>query len=430
MDSDDAFKPFSRRRQTDIFLGSLRGKNRSVPVSFDHLRDTAKKAMTAEAYAYVSGSAGKEETQKANKTDFSRWKIIPSMLNDVSSCDTEISLFGKKYPAPFLLAPIGVLDMAHRQADLAVAKGAAAEGVPFIFSSQASVDMETCSAAMKNAPRWFQLYWSTSDELVESFVRRAESCKCEAIVLTLDTTMLGWRPRDLDLNYLPFLRGRGIAQYTSDPVFRDLMKTKLGDPDEPPKLTWKSIQSLIQMARNYPGGFWSNLVSEEPRRAVKTFIECYSRPSLTWEDLSFLRSLTDLPIVLKGILNPKDARKAIDANMDGIIVSNHGGRQVDGAISAIDALPKIMSEVEGEIPVLMDSGIRTGSHIFKALAMGADAVLLGRPYVYGLAIAGEKGVREVIQNYRADFELTMALSGCKAVSEITKERLQSAQNKA
>lgn len=424
MASENSEKPFSRRRQTDIFLGSLRGKQRSVPISFEKLEEKAQKGMSAEAYAYIAGSAGNEQTKAANRADFNRWRIIPSMLNDVSTCDTTISLFGRTYPAPFLLAPIGVLDMAHPDADMAVAKAAASEGVPFVFSSQASVDMETCSSAMGNAPRWLQLYWSTSDELVESFVRRAESCGCEAIVLTLDTTMLGWRPRDLDLDYLPFLRGRGIAQYTSDPVFRDLMKTELGDADESPKLTWKSLTALIQMARNYPGGFWSNMLSKEPRRAVKTFIECYSRPSLTWEDLSFLRSLTDLPIILKGILNPKDARKAIAADTDGIIVSNHGGRQVDGAISAIDALPEIVKEVSGEVPVLMDSGIRNGSHIFKSLALGADAVLLGRPYVYGLSIAGEQGVREVIQNYRADFELTMALSGCKNISKITKSRLQ------
>ncbi len=325
-----------------------------------------------------------------------------------------------------MLAPIGVLDMAHPDADLAVAKASAAENVPFIFSSQASVDMETCSAVMGDSPRWFQLYWSTSDDLVESFVRRAESCGCEAIVLTLDTTMLGWRPRDLDLDYLPFLRGRGIAQYTSDPVFQEMMKTSLGDADEPPKLTWNSIKALIKMAKNYPGGFWTNLLSEDPRRAVKTFIECYSRPSLTWDDLSFLRSLTDLPILLKGILNPKDARKAIERNMNGIIVSNHGGRQVDGAVSAVEVLPDIVDEVNGEVPVLMDSGIRSGSDIFKAIALGADAVLLGRPYTYALAISGEQGVQEFIKNYRADFELTMALSGCKSVDEVDTNHLQSA----
>lgn len=417
-------KSFSRERQTHIFLGNLRGKNRTIPVSFDKLRNAAKTNMSKEAYAYITGSAGRETTKKSNRSDFKKWKIIPRMLNDVSECSTEVTIFGKKYPAPFLLAPIGVLDMAHPDADLAVAKAAAAENVPFVFSSQASVDMETCSAAMGDSPRWFQLYWSTSDDLVKSFVHRAESCDCEAIVLTLDTTMLGWRPRDLDLDYLPFLRGRGIAQYTSDPVFRELMKTSLGDADNPPKLTWKSIKALIKMAKNYPGGFWSNLLSEDPRRAVKTFIECYSRPSLTWDDLSFLRSLTDLPIILKGILNPDDARKAIERDMDGIIVSNHGGRQVDGAVSTIEALPEIAKEINGEIPILMDSGIRSGSDIFKAIALGADAVLLGRPYTYALAIAGQQGVQEVIQNYRAEFELTMALSGCRLVDEINTERLQ------
>lgn len=417
-------KSFSRRRQSEIFLGNLRGKKRTIPVSFDKLRKAAKQRMSKEAYAYVAGSAGRESTKRANRSGFNKWKIIPRMLCDVSSCDTSISLFGRNYPAPFMLAPIGVLEMAHPDADLAVAKAAASEDIPFIFSSQASVSMEKCSEAMGNSPRWFQLYWSTSNELVESFVQRAETCGCEAIVLTLDTTILGWRPRDLDLDYLPFLRGMGIAQYTGDPVFQELMQTSIAEADEPPKLTLNAIKALIQMAKNYPGGFWSNLLSDKPRRAVKTFIECYSRPSLTWSDLSFLRDLTDLPIILKGVLDPRDARKAIDAGMDGIIVSNHGGRQVDGAISSIEALPEITKEVAAEIPVLMDSGIRSGGDMFKALTLGADAVLLGRPYVYALSIAGEAGVREVIQNYRADFELTMGLSGCKSIKEISAERLE------
>lgn len=425
MASSSSPKSFSRQRQSDIFLGSLRGNTRSIPIDFEQLRTKAENSLSKEAYAYIAGSAGREATKKANRSAFDKWKIMPRMLNDVSICDTGVKLFGNHYPAPFLLAPIGVLDMAHPKADLAVAKASAQEEIPFIFSSQASVDMETCSSVMGNSPRWFQLYWSTSNELVESFVRRAESCGCEAIVLTLDTTMLGWRPRDLDLDYLPFLRGRGIAQYTSDPVFKKLMKSEIGDADDDPKLTWESVKALINMAKNYPGGFWSNLLSEEPRRAVKTFIECYSRPSLTWDDLSFLRSLTDLPIILKGILSPNDARRAIEHSMNGIIVSNHGGRQVDGSISAIEALPAITDEIDGQIPVLMDSGIRTGADMFKAIALGADAVLLGRPYVYALSIAGAQGVQEVIQNYRADFELTMALSGCRSVGEITSQLLQS-----
>jgi lactate 2-monooxygenase len=417
-------KSYARQRQSEIFLGNLRGRERTVPISFDKLKSAAKQQMSDEAFAYVAGSAGRESTKRTNRHGFEKWKIIPRMLRDVSSCNTSITLFGQDYPTPFLLAPIGVLEMAHNAADLAVAEAAASENIPFIYSSQASVSMEKCSTAMGDSPRWFQLYWSTSNELVESFVRRAEKCGCEGIVLTLDTTRLGWRPRDLDLDYLPFLRGMGIAQYTSDPVFQELMQTSIAESDESPSLTFSSLKALIQMAQNYPGGFWSNLLSEEPRRAVKTFIECYSRPSLTWDNLSFLRSLTDLPIILKGILDPKDAQKAVQANMDGIIVSNHGGRQVDGAISSIEALPDIIKEVKHDLPVLLDSGIRSGGDIFKALSLGADAVLLGRPYVYALAVAGRAGVREVIQNYRSDFELTMALAGCRNINEITADRLQ------
>lgn len=420
-------KSFARQRQSEIFLGNLRGQNRSIPVAFDKLRAEAKKCLTEEAYAYIAGSAGQESTKRDNKKAFGNWQIVPRMLRDVSSPETGISLFGHHYPTPFLLAPIGVLEMAHPRADVAVSKAAASENIPFVFSSQASVAMEKCSAAMNNAPRWFQLYWSTNNDLVESFVRRAENCGCEGIILTLDTTMLGWRPRDLDLDYLPFLRGMGIAQYTSDPVFREMMQTPIAESDESPKLTLNALKALIQMAQNYPGSFWSNLLSDKPRRAVKTFIDCYSRPSLTWDDLSFLRSLTDLPIILKGIMAPEDARKAIEYEADGIIVSNHGGRQVDGALSSIEALPDITEEVDGEIPVLLDSGIRSGGDIFKALALGADAVLLGRPYVYALAVAGEQGVKELIQNYRADFELTMGLSGCRSVGEISSQQLRNAQ---
>ena len=423
MESGSSSKPYSRLRQSEIFLGKLRGRKRSVPISIDRLRAKAKKKLSREAYAYIAGSAGRETTKSANRREFERWRIVPRMLRDVSQPDTGIELFGNRYPSPFLLAPIGVLEMAHPEADLAVGRAAANETIPFIFSSQASVPMERCAEAMGNSPRWFQLYWSTSNELVESFVHRAENCGCEAIVLTLDTTMLGWRPRDLDLDYLPFLRGKGIAQYTSDPVFLEMADNLDTDEEDSPKLTLESLKALIQMAKNYPGSFWSNLFSERPRKAVKTFIETYSRPSLTWDDLSFLRSLTDLPIILKGIVNGDDARKAMHHNMDGIIVSNHGGRQVDGAISSLQALRSVVSAVEGQMPVLFDSGIRSGADMFKAIALGADAVLLGRPYVYGLALAGEKGVGEIIRNYRADFELTMALSGCPSVDEISGENL-------
>jgi len=344
------------------------------------------------------------------------------MLRNVSVRDTSVTLFDQKMPSPILLAPVGVLELAHRDADLAVAKAAAALNAPYIFSNQASQPMEEVSLAMGNSPRWFQLYWSTSNELVKSFVHRAEKSGCSAIVVTLDTTMLGWRTRDLDVAYLPFLEGRGIAQYTSDPVFQELMNE--GEAPATRKITWQSLIGLMQIIKNYPGAnFFSKLTSGRPIKAVQKFISIYSNPSLTWNDLEYLREVTKLPVVLKGILHEADARKAIDFGVDGIIVSNHGGRQVDGSISTIDALPSIVDVVQGKIPVLMDSGIRGGADIFKALALGARAVCVGRPYVYGLAVAGEQGVKEVLQNIMTDFELTMGLAGCAVVSEITRENI-------
>jgi lactate 2-monooxygenase len=282
--------------------------------------------------------------------------------------------------------------------------------------------MEEVAAAMGDSPRWFQLYWSKSQELVASFVQRAEKCGCSAIVVTLDTTMLGWRTRDLDMAYLPFMEGRGIAQYTSDPVFQRLMDEPI--PKTQQKLTYQLLSGLITMTKNYPGnGFFSKLKSGRPIKAVQKFVSIYSNPALTWADLKFLRQHTKVPILLKGILHPDDARHAIDHGIDGIVISNHGGRQVDGSISTFEALPKIAEAVAGRIPVLLDSGVRGGADAFKAVALGASAVCLGRPYVYGLTLAGEAGVAEVLRNFLADFDLTMGLAGCKNISEITRESL-------
>ena len=411
-------------RQRDIFLAGISGRRPRVPIASDSLERAVRRRLAPAAFAYLAGGAGVEDTMRANRDAFGRWRIVPRVLRGAAERDLSITLFGATLPAPLLLAPIGVLDLAHRDADLAVARAAAACGVPFIFSNQASVPMERCAAVMGQAPRWFQLYWSMSDALVESFVSRAERCGCHAIVLTLDTTMLGWRPRDLDLAYLPFLRGRGIAQYTSDPVFqRELATTAEASAGAGPRRapTLSAIAALAELISRYPGAFAKKLRSGEPRRAVRRFVATYSRPSLTWDDLGRLRAMTRLPLILKGVLHPDDARHALDAGADGIIVSNHGGRQIDGAIGALDALPDVVEAIGGRVPVLFDSGIRTGADVFRALALGAAAVCLGRPYAFGLALAGEAGVREVIQNLLAEFDLTMGLAGCRAIADVRRE---------
>jgi len=424
-DSQDNYSDFGRARQTHIYLQGLAGRRPSVSANLAVLEQQAKAVMSPEGYAYIAGSAGLENTADENRAALDRWRIVQRMLCDVSSRDTRIELFGQPLPSPFLLAPIGVLEMAHSEADRAVAKAAAATGIPMIFSSQASVTMEDCAAVMGDSPRWFQLYWSKSNELVRSFVRRAEACGCSAIVLTLDTTLLGWRPRDLDLGHLPFLRGKGITQYTSDPVFRAQLKEPLdqGQSSDSPPLNLSTLRAAVEMVRHFPGSNLGKIISGAPRAAVQHFTATYSRPSLTWEDLAFLRDLTHLPILLKGIVHPEDARLAVRHGMDGLIVSNHGGRQVDGAIGALDALPAVVKAVDGAIPVLFDSGIRSGADMFKALALGAQAVCLGRPYAYGLAVAGEQGVLEVIQNLRADFDLTLGLAGCASIKAISRDSL-------
>ena len=408
---------FGVQRQTAVYVDGVSGRRPKVPVDHDALERAAERAMSPEAFAYIAGGAGAESTVRANRQGWDAHRIVPRMLRDVSERDTSVELFGQRLVAPFMLAPVGVLEMAHRDADLAVARAAAAEGVGMVISNQASTPMERIAEALGDTPRWFQLYWSTSNDLVESLVARAESSGANAIAVTLDTTLLGWRTRDLDVAYLPFLRGKGIAQYTSDPVFTRLLEEPL-DADTPdPKPSLNAIGVLLQILRNYPGD------RKHARAAVQRFVRIYSRPSLTWDDLPFLRERTKLPIVLKGILHPEDARRAVAEGVDGLIVSNHGGRQVDGSIATIEALPSIVDAVRDQIPVLLDSGVRGGADIFKALALGARATLIGRPYAYGLAVAGEAGVREVIRNLAADFDLTMGLAGCRSPAEITRESL-------
>lgn len=420
---------------TEIFVQGAGGRRPRVPVATQELARRARECMSPKAWAYIAGSAGSESTAERNRRALERWRIVPRMLCGVRNIDLSVEVLGHRWPTPLALCPIGVLELFHPAADLAVARAAAAEAVPMIFSNQASVAMETCAAAMDAASpsdtaghgphRWFQLYWSSDDELVSSFLERAEACGCEAIVVTLDTSVLGWRPRDLDLGSLPFLRAMGLAQYLSDPVFRRKLDEPLEQTMAPPQppLGFSIIGNLLAQMRRYPGGLREKL-SARPTRAVRRFLATYSRPSLGWDDLAWLRQRTRLPILLKGILHEDDARRAIDAGIDGVIVSNHGGRQVDGAIGAIEALPRVVEAVNGRVPILLDSGIRSGADVFKALALGATAVGIGRPYAYGLAIAGEMGVREVLRNLIAELEVTSILAGQERLDAIDPDSLR------
>jgi len=411
---------FGRDIQSTVFRGGATGLKPAIPVGWDELTKAARRAMTKEAWAYVAGSAGNESTDAANRRAIDRWRIVPRVLRDVDQRDLSVELFGHRYPTPLLAAPVGVLGMVHRDADVGVGRAAARLGIPYILSTQASAPMEAVAEAMGDAPRWFQLYWSTSDELVESLIARAEGSAAQAIVVTLDTHMLGWRPRDLSLGYLPFAHGRGIAQYTSDPVFRRLVEERIArtEPGERPRIRPATIRTLFEMTRNYPGG---TLRSPLPRAAVDTFLDVFSRSTLTWENLAFLRERTTLPILLKGIQHVDDAARAVAEGVDGIIVSNHAGRQIDGAVGSMDVLPGIVERVNGAVPVLFDSGIRSGSDVFVALALGAAAVCVGRAYTYGLAIAGEEGAYEALRNVVAEFDIVLGLAGFTRADSIPRE---------
>jgi isopentenyl diphosphate isomerase/L-lactate dehydrogenase-like FMN-dependent dehydrogenase len=373
------------QRQQEIYQGGLMGKRISVPVPISLLEQKAKEVLSPQAWDYVAGGAGGEETIRGNREAFDKWKLIPRMLCDVAERDLSTEILGMRIPAPVLLGPVGVQGIIHKGAETETARAAASLGIPMVLSTVCSRPMEEIARANEGGVRWFQLYWSKDAELTASFLRRAEAAGFSALVVTLDIPILGWRERDLQYPYLPFLLGEGVANYFSDPVFR----SRLAKPPE-----------------------------EDPISAIGLWARVFANPALTWDDLKFLRKHTKLPILLKGILHAEDAARAMDSGVDGIIVSNHGGRQVDGAIAALDALPRVVEVVKERAPVLFDSGIRRGADAVKALALGARAVLLGRLYIYGLAVGGEQGVRDVVQNFLGDLDITLGLCGCTSVREL------------
>ncbi|RBW67918.1 alpha-hydroxy-acid oxidizing protein [Bacillus taeanensis] len=359
--------------------------NDQLPISFEEWKERARLILAKAPFDYIEGGAGSEDTIAANEKAFKCWRIRPRMMIDVSHRNLSVSMFNHTFPSPILLAPIGAQSIFHVQAELASAKAAASTKTPFIVSYVSSYTIEEIAAEMGDAVRWFQLYIGRDWDVTASLLHRAEKAGYSAIVVTVDLPLYGWRERDYRNAYFPYSQGIGLSNYTSDPVF------------------------MFKLSK-IPGG--------NPQDMIALFFRNLLNPSLTWKDLASLRKLTNLPILLKGILHPEDAKLALNYGADGIIVSNHGGRQVDGAVAALDALPEIYHAVQGQVPVLMDSGIRRGADVIKALSLGAAAVLIGRPYVYGLAAAGEKGVRRVIKNLISDLDLTMANIGKRTTREL------------
>jgi lactate 2-monooxygenase len=415
-----------RDRQSSIYRSGVLGRRPAVPTDFAELERRARRATSTKGWAYVAGGAGEGRTMRNNRAAFDRWAIVPRMAHGVTTRDLSVDLLGSRLSSPILLAPVGAGQLLDPDCDLHVARAAAAMDVPYVFTNQGGTPMEECAAAMGDARRWVQLYWSTDEALVDSLIQRAEAVDAGALVVTLDTTTLGWRPQDLNLGSLPFAQGLGIGQYTSDPRFRDLVRERIAAArasgvKQEVEVTLGAIRSLLSITRNHPGSFLKNLRSPEPRASVEAFLDIYSNPGLSWDHLATLRERTRLPVVLKGILHPDDARRAFDLGVDAIVVSNHGGRQVDSSIASLDALLNVRAAVSPKATVLMDSGIRTGADVFTALALGADAVLLGRPYMYGVALAGQRGVEEVVSNVIAELDLTMSLTGARNLREINRD---------
>jgi isopentenyl diphosphate isomerase/L-lactate dehydrogenase-like FMN-dependent dehydrogenase len=377
--------------QNEIYFNALQGVLPELPMAFAELEERARNTLAPSVWSYVAGGAGDETTQRANVEAFARWGLIPRMLVGAKQRDLSIELFGRRYASPLMLAPIGVLGLCAQDGhgDLATARASAQLGVPMIASTLSVDPLEDVAKDLGETPGFFQLYTPTDRDLAESLVRRAEAAGYRGIVVTLDTWIPGWRPRDLSTGNFPQLRGHCLANYFTDPVFR----SRLAQPPE-----------------------------ENQGAAILHWAGTFGNP-LTWDDLPWLRSLTTLPLILKGLCHPDDVRRAADAGVDGIYCSNHGGRQANGGLPALDALPGVV-EAAGDLPVLFDSGIRSGADVIKALALGATAVAIGRPYAYGLALGGVAGLVHVLRSLLAEADLIMAVDGYPTLDSLTPEALR------
>ncbi|BBC29601.1 Lactate 2-monooxygenase [Streptomyces graminofaciens] len=377
--------------QNEIYLNGLGGVLPSFPMDFAELEARAQAALPPSVWSYVAGGAGDEHTQRANIAAFGRWGLIPRMFVGASQRDLTVEMFGMTLPSPVFLAPIGVIGLCAQDGhgDLATARAAARTGVPMIASTLSVDPMERVADELGDTPGFFQLYTPTDRGLAESLVHRAERVGYKGIVVTLDTWITGWRPRDLATSNFPQLRGHCLANYTSDPVFR----AGLNRPPE-----------------------------DDPQAAILHWTQIFGNP-LTWKDLGWLRSLTDLPLIVKGICHPEDARRARDAGVDAIYCSNHGGRQANGGLPALNVLPAVVEAADG-LPVLFDSGVRSGADVVKALALGASAVGIGRPYAYGCALGGTDGIVHVLRALLAEADLIMAVDGYPTLEDLVPEALQ------